>query len=226
MNIKKIAIAATMLGALVMPSLAADLPQRPVYKAPAIAPAFNWSGFYLGVYGGYAFGSGDTDGFNGGMAGGTIGYNWQAPGSMWVFGIEGDGGWTDFGDSLTAVGPGVAVTVASEAQATATLRARLGAAFDRTLVYVTGGGAWARNEISVSATAGGFTTGISDTQNHFGYAVGAGIEHAFAPNWSAKVEYLYLGLGSETYFSSLGGVSSGDIDAHTIKLGLNYRFGR
>jgi outer membrane immunogenic protein len=224
MNITyKLAAAAALLGAAMLPVAAADLPQRPVYKAPAIAPAFNWTGFYLGVYGGYAFGTGDTDGFNGGMAGGTIGYNWQAPGSMWVLGIEGDGGWTDFGDSASVTAGGITATIASEAKATATLRARLGAAWDRTMIYATGGGAWVRNEISLSVAVPGVgAAGISDTQNHFGYAVGAGIEHAFMPNWSAKVEYLYFGMGSENYFNT---VPSGDLNFHTVKVGLNYRFG-
>jgi outer membrane immunogenic protein len=225
MTIRKLAIAAALIGAALLPASAADLPRGPmVTKAPVMAPAFNWTGFYLGVYGGYAFGSGDWDGADGGMAGGTIGYNWQAPGSMWVFGIEGDGGWTNFGDSVTVTAGAVTATAFTEAEATATLRARLGAAWDRTLFYVTGGGAWIRNEIGVNvAVAGIGAAGISDTQNHFGYVVGGGIEHAFLPNWSAKVEYLYFGMGEETYF---GVVNSGDINFHTIKFGLNYRFGR
>ena len=143
---------------------------------------------------------------------------------MWVFGIEGDGGWTDFGDSAAATFGAAAFTAASEAQATATLRARLGAAVDRTLFYITGGGAWVRNEVTLGvAVAGLGAASASDTQNHFGYVVGGGIEHAFLPNWSAKVEYLYFNVGGETYF---GAFYSGDIDAHTVKLGLNYRFGR
>jgi outer membrane immunogenic protein len=222
MTIRKFAIAAALIGAAILPAPAADLPARPAYRAPVVAPAFNWTGFYLGVYGGYAWGTSDTDGFNGGIAGGTIGYNWQAPGSMWVFGIEGDAGWTNFGDSLTVIAPGIAATLSSEAEATATIRGRLGAAWDRTMLYVTGGGAWIRNEISVSVATAGVVLGASDTRNHFGYVVGAGIEHAFLPNWSAKVEYLYFNTGSETYF---GAVDVGDLSAHTIKVGLNYRFG-
>ena len=207
-----------------LPAIAADMPARPAYKAASVvAPAFNWTGFYLGLNGGFAFGAGDGDG--GGIFGGTIGYNYQAPGSWIVFGIEGDAGWTNYGNSITATSGALTVTASAEAQAVATLRGRIGAAFDRSLVYVTGGGAWLRNEVSVSATAGGFTVGASDSQNHFGYAVGAGIEHAFAPNWSAKLEYIYLGLGSETYFSSIGGgIASGELNAHTIKAGINYRF--
>jgi outer membrane immunogenic protein len=223
MKICRILTALGLLACAAYPAAAADLPRSaPAYRAPVMAPIFNWTGFYLGVYGGYAFGSGSTSGFDGGLAGGTIGYNWQAAGSPWVFGIEADGGWTIFGDSASATVGGVSVSVFSEAQATATLRGRLGYAWERTMLYVTGGGAWARNEIGLNvAVAGVGAAGISDTQNHFGFAVGGGFGQAFAPNWSAKVEYLYLGLGSETYF---GAVNSGDIDVHTIKAGLNYRF--
>jgi outer membrane immunogenic protein len=203
---------------------AADIPPAQPYRAPAMVPAsFNWTGFYLGAYGGYAFGAGDVSGFDGWMAGGTIGYNYQPVGSAFVFGIEADGGWTNFGDSTTFIAPGVVFTASSEAKATATLRARFGAAFDRTLVYVTGGGAWLRNEISLGlAIAGVGAIGATDTRNHMGYAVGGGLEYAFTPNWSVKAEYLYLGLGSENYFSI---VPSGDVNIHTVKLGLNYRFG-
>jgi outer membrane immunogenic protein len=220
-----LAAAAVLLGASVS-AQAADLPAR-AYKAPPVAVSYNWTGFYLGVMGGYAFGSGDFSNASGGVAGGTIGYNWQAPGSSFVFGLEGDLGWTNFGDSVSATAGGATATIASEAHAVATFRARLGAAFDRTLVYVTGGGAWARNEVSASVAIPsiGVAAGVSDSQNHFGYVVGAGIEHAFTPTWSGKIEYNYLGLGSETYFQSFGGLSSGDVNIHFIKAGLNYRFG-
>ena len=223
MTIRKLAIAAALIGAALLPASAADLPRGPmVARAPVIAPAFNWTGFYLGVYGGYAWGSGDTDGFDGGMAGGTIGYNWQAPGSMWVFGLEGDAGWTNFGDSLTVTSGGVTATAFSEADVTATIRARLGAAWDRTMVYATGGAAWVRNEIGINvAVAGVGAAGISDTQNHFGYVVGAGIEQAFLPNWSAKVEYLYLGLSQPTVLPA--SVSSG-FPSNVMRLGVNYHF--
>jgi outer membrane immunogenic protein len=204
---------------------AADLPARDTYRAPVMVAAYNWTGLYVGVVGGYAFGSNDISNFNGGFAGGTIGYNWQPVGSSFVFGVEFDGGWSNFGDSSSVTVGGITFTASSEAQAIATLRARLGAAFDRTLVYVTGGGAWARNEISASAAGAGIAVGVSDTQNHFGYVVGAGLEQAFG-QWSGKIEYNYLGLGSENYFSSIiaGGLASGDINVHLVKAGLNYRF--
>ena len=127
----KLAAVAAFLGMAALPAAAADLPQRPVYKAPMVAPAFNWTGFYLGVYGGYAFGTGNTDNFDGGIAGGTIGYNWQGLGSPWVFGLEADGGGPTSATPITGTAGGVAVTASSEAKAMATFRARVGYAWDR-----------------------------------------------------------------------------------------------
>lgn len=227
MKSRMLAVAAIVT--TVLPAAAADIPIATSVRAPVIhrPTIFNWTGVYIGVMGGYAKGAGDSEDLDGGFAGGTLGYNWQAPGSPLVVGIEGDGAWTNFGQSVSATAGGVVVTASTEAKAIATVRARLGYAFDRSLIYVTGGGAWARNEIAVTAAVAGLTAGITDTKNHTGYAVGGGFEVAFMPNWSAKVEYLYLGYGSKDYFQSqLGvGVASGDLDIHTIKVGVNYRFG-
>jgi outer membrane immunogenic protein len=104
-----------------------------------------------------------------------------------------------------------------------TARGRLGAAFDQVLVYGTGGFAWARNELSGSFGP----LSISDTQTHFGWTAGGGIEVALNYNWSVKAEYLFAHLGSENYFANIvpGGVASGDAEFHLIKGGINYRFG-
>jgi outer membrane immunogenic protein len=77
----------------------------------------------------------------------------------------------------------------------------------------TGGGGWGHFKVS----AGPF----SDSAWLSGWTAGAGIEYAFMPNWSAKVEYLHYGFGSETFF---GALSSGNLDVNTIKAGINYRF--
>ena len=75
------------------------------YKAPAYVAQYNWTGFYLGINGGGAWGDSDWNGFavsnspSGGMIGGTAGYNWQGAGSPWVFGLEGDIDWTNIKDS-------------------------------------------------------------------------------------------------------------------------------
>ena len=79
---------------------AADLPARPYAKAPAavMSPAYNWSGFYIGAMGGYGWG---TDAGSGGFGGGTVGYNWQLPGSQFVFGVEVDAAGASIKDSFT-----------------------------------------------------------------------------------------------------------------------------
>jgi outer membrane immunogenic protein len=83
-----LATAALILGAHF--AHAADLPPGPAVKAPPPAPAFNWTGFYIGAHVGYAFGAGDNDNLSGGFGGGQIGVNWQAPGSVFVLGVEAD----------------------------------------------------------------------------------------------------------------------------------------
>jgi len=83
-------------------AVAADLPRAMPARAPAYIPiGYNWTGFYLGINGGYAWGRSHWNSFgsssdpSGAMVGGTAGYNWQAAGSPWVFGLEGDLDWTN-----------------------------------------------------------------------------------------------------------------------------------
>jgi outer membrane immunogenic protein len=102
-----------------------------------------------------------------------------------------------------------------------TARGRLGYAWDRFMLYGTGGFAWAEND----ATVTGPGIAVSQSQTHTGWAAGAGIEWAFADRWSAKVEYMHLDLGSETYASNILGGVSVDTQLDTVKFGVNYRFG-
>jgi outer membrane immunogenic protein len=192
---------------------AADLRRAPPPMMTPV-PVWSWTGFYAGLSAGYAFDAGNTVAdLDGWFAGGQIGYNWQH--GNWVFGVEADLFGGDIGESARAFG----FAVSSDVNVFGTLRGRIGYAIDRVLLYGTGGFAWARNEISV------FGPGIalSSSETHTGFAVGGGVEWAFAPNWSAKAEYLYLGLGSANYF---GVVPSGDADFHTFKVGVNYLFYR
>jgi outer membrane immunogenic protein len=200
-KMKKILLSGVALAALfaAAPAQAADVPvrqQQPYYKA-APAPVFNWTGFYFGGHVGYGWGdtaasiTGEVDGFTGGL---QAGYNWQFS-RNWVFGIEADITGTDMNDPLP-----------THVDYLGTLRARVGYAWDRTMLYGTGGLAFNRSSV----------TGLHDTDT--GYALGAGIEWAFAPNWSAKVEYMYYS------FDNTGPVAT-DLDVSTIKLGVNYRFG-
>ena len=211
---------------LVTPASAADI-ARPVYKsAPVVMmQAYNWSGFYIGVHGGYGWGDGNTNLFgvsdssdiSGWFGGGQIGWNWQAAGSPWVLGIEADLSGGDIGDSSNVLG----VTIESKLDLFGTVRGRLGYAWDRVMVYGTGGYAWGKNEISFSAL--GVT--LADDRDHSGWVVGGGVEWALIDNWTAKIEYQYLMLDSETYFPSILGGFDADADIHTVRVGLNYRWG-
>jgi outer membrane immunogenic protein len=201
---------------------AADIPARPYAKAPAavMSPAYNWSGFYIGAMGGYGWG---TDSGSGGFGGGTVGYNWQLPSSQFVFGVEVDAAGASIKDSFTEdFGGGLLVTTESKINSFASVTGRAGFAMDAALIYAKGGYAWANNKASISAPAVGLA--FSDSHTHSGYTIGGGLEYMFAPNWSAKGEYMFTSLGGETY--NFGGVplDSGNIDFHTIKVGVNYHF--
>jgi outer membrane immunogenic protein len=204
---------------------AADMQARP-YKAPPpppmVSPAYNWSGFYIGAMGGYGWGSGDSDG-SGGFGGGTVGYNWQFPGSQFVFGIEVDAAGASITDSFTEdFGGGVLLTQDNKINALGSVTGRAGFAMDALLLYAKGGFAWGNNKSTVSIPAIGAS--FSDSHTHTGYTVGGGLEYLFTPSWSAKAEYMYTSLGGETY--NFGGVpfDSTNVDFHTIKVGVNYHF--
>jgi outer membrane immunogenic protein len=221
-KVKKVLLTTTALIALGMaPAAAADLAARPYTKAPAVPVAvYNWTGFYIGGFGGYASENTDaTPKMSGGFAGGTIGYNWQT--NNFVFGLEADGGWADINASATGVvavgGLLIPATATSRIDALGTVRGRLGFAVDKVLFYGTGGYAWIDNKISVT------TLGLTASESHFhsGWTVGAGIEAFFAPQWSVKGEYLFRSLGSENY----AGVPSGTLELHSVQIGVNYHFG-
>ncbi|MGY4308594.1 outer membrane immunogenic protein [Bradyrhizobium sp. USDA 4369] len=224
---KKILLATVALAALAAPAAAADLAARPTYtKAPVAPPVLTWTGFYIGAMGGYA--SQTDDGIKGGFAGGTIGYNWQQ-GAV-VFGIEADAAWADInrsaaGIATTAAGVPFAVTASAKIQDWGTVRGRIGYAFGPTLLYATGGYAWADTKLGITVP-GAFST--SDSQIHSGWVVGAGAEWMFAPQWSLKGEYLYKSFDSKNYtFNALGAsvtAASGNFDIHSVQVGVNYHF--
>ena len=157
-------------------------------------PGYNWTGFYLGINGGGAWGDSDWNAFfagnrpSGGMIGVTAGYNWQGAGSPWVFGLEGDIDWAFIDDSFACP---VGLACQTKNNWLGTFRGRVGYSFDRIMPYITGG--LAVGDIEANRT--GFI-GASDT--NAGWTIGAGVEAAIAGNWSAKVEYLYTDLGSMT----------------------------
>jgi len=211
---KKILLTTVGLAALGMaPAIAADLPARTYTKAPAaVAPLYNWTGFYIGAMGG--FGKEDASDFalSGGFGGGTAGYNWQT--GQFVFGIEADAAGADISSSFAV--PGL-VSAEDKIRALGTVRGRFGVAYEQILFYGTGGFAWADER--ASASAAGVT--LSDTKTRTGWTAGAGAEWMFLPHWSVKAEYLYRSFGSETIF---GGLDTGTLNIHSGQVGVNYHF--
>lgn len=224
---KKVLLASVALIALTSAASAADLAARPYTKAaPIVSPAYNWTGFYAGVHGGYGWSdevtvgitgvgtvTGSTSDIKGGFGGGQIGYNWQLAPS-WVWGIEADAA----GASIKyGFDDGAGDSIESKIRAFGSVTGRIGYSVDNLLIYGKGGWGWADNRIS--GTVAGVGT-ASDTQFHSGWTVGGGLEWGFAPAWSAKVEYQYYDFGHETYFNA---VEFGE-KIHTIKGGINYHF--
>lgn len=209
-------------------------------SAPAFSnpPPVSWTGIYLGLNGGFGFGTsawsdrvtgGSTGTFttSGFVFGGTLGGNDQI-GAL-VFGIEADGAWSDLGGSGTFT---TAALCAGGCRTTntwlTTVRGRLGYAFDTILVYGTGGVAFGdvRANFSNDAISGAIETG---------WTAGAGVEVAFAPNWTAKFEYLFVDLanGACTTDCVIQNPAGPPIipniavkfDESIARAGINYRFG-
>jgi outer membrane immunogenic protein len=183
---------------------------------------FTWSGIYIGVNGGYGFGQSNwtnpagstgnfsTDGF---LVGGTIGGNYQW--NQFVLGIEADGDWTNLSGNVSC-GPGLAFTCTTQGDWLATVRGRAGYAFDRFLVYGTGGAAFGNLQAG--------STGSFDTATQTGWTAGGGVEFAFTPNLTAKVEYLYVDLGSMTCNINCQFNTSVSLTENVVRAGINYKF--
>jgi outer membrane immunogenic protein len=253
--------------ALASPALAADLPAEPSYKAaPLIVPTYDWTGFYIGVNGGYSWGksantftitgfpafTGSTH-LNGDVFGGQAGYNWQVNNS-WVVGIEADvqganQKGTDTPPPIVATNcvGGIFCTTTSNGVSMdqtlnwfATARARVGfVPWDHLMLYVTGGGAF--GEVAATATANamttisffGTTTAISSANfanRRAGWTAGGGAEWVISGPWTAKLEYLFVDLGSYSNTVPVNPlVPSTAINSHVtdniVRVGINYRFG-
>jgi len=217
---------------------AADL-TTPYEPVPAPAPAFSWTGVYIGAHGGYSwadFTSEPTDAYgglkpDGWFGGGQAGYNYQFSNNV-VLGIEADASFGSQKDDIsTLLGDPLenafALDYSTKIDSFGTVRARAGYAIDRFLPYVTGGLAWANAELDFhrSVTADGTVVvdnSASDKQTFTGWTLGAGLEYAVTNNVTAKVEYLYADLGSKDF--DLGTPVRADLTTQTVKFGINYKF--
>jgi outer membrane immunogenic protein len=211
------------------PAFAADLTARPYTKAPAYtAPQaiYNWTGFYIGGHVGGAFAGGNSlQGSDGRFLGGVQGgFDYQFA-NNWVIGAEAQYSWLTGNSSSGVLLPGGALVNGNTDQL-GSVTGRLGYALGPTLLYAKGGYAW-RDSPNYGVSFGGTPVTFTTDGNHRdGYTLGAGLEYMFNPNWSAKVEYQYYNFGSTTFTSpaSIAGARFQD-DEHTVKAGLNYRFG-
>jgi outer membrane immunogenic protein len=225
---KKLSASAAVLVALAAPAAAADMPAHTYTKAPAYTPPqliYNWTGFYIGGHVGGAFAGDNTvqssdARFLGGVQGG---FDYQfAP--NWVVGIEAQYSWLPTNNNGVLFPAGTLVT--SNTDQLGSVTGRVGYTWGPALLYAKGGYAWRNSNLGVSV-AGAPTAFTATGNNKDGYTVGAGLEYMFAPNWSAKAEYQYYNFGSTTFTSAPADVAGvrGRDDEHTVKVGVNYRFG-
>jgi outer membrane immunogenic protein len=258
MQLFKSALLAGVACAIAAPGFAADL-SRPVpyTKAPIAEPvsAYNWSGFYLGgnlggKWGSYdstiTTGTGQVLGFSGHgdasfVGGGQAGFMWQT--GQFVFGVEGDIDATRLHKDFVAVTGVPAPFVAGDSLALrndwqASARGRLGWAFDRTLLYVTGGGSWANIKatatfVPVPGIAGAT---VSGDRTVFGWTLGGGFDYGIAPGWSLGVEYRFTRYENDNNGNSFGLLTtttaglttpltvSRSLDTNELTARVNYHF--
>jgi outer membrane immunogenic protein len=230
--------AVAIVTALSGPGFAADLPR----KAPAYAPApvaipITWTGFYFGGHLGY--GTSKFHGFTSSLDfPGTVtpkgfavglhaGYNWQvAP--QWVVGIEGDVTATPFGKRVALSCANCTSGLTGELHGLATLRARLGWAFDRTLIYATGGAAWASKTSAANSSLGG-AGNLQSSNIKSGWVAGGGVEYKFTQQFSGRIEYLYYGFNENAVdpvevANSNAPNSQGIKNAQVIRVGASWHF--
>jgi outer membrane immunogenic protein len=216
-------------------------------KAPPVVPplpVFSWTGFYVGVN---ARIGGDKVDYSllspltvppasanvnntsfGGLAGGQIGYNWQT--SNWVWGVEADIQWTNIGSKLNASAsnvlgvPNASLNASTEMSYFGTVRGRLGYAWDRTLLYATGGYAYGSEDTRLVTTPALVNFSRSHSLN--GWTVGGGLEWSPLNNISLKTEYLFTQFDRSNVFADPALFTiDNKVTSHMLRFGVNYRFG-
>ena len=243
--------AATALCLAPFTAMAADLGLRKSYLPGADTPATSaspWTGAYAGVNAGGGFGrvtdpdaGSDSEVIktSGALGGLQVGYNQQV--GNYVVGLEADYAVAKVKGHLFQSVTGVEIAgfgvsgngvIESRLESFGTIRARAGVTLNSALLFATGGYAYGRNKITASASAtitgpsGGGTgaASFSDSQWMSGWTLGGGVEYAFTPNISSKLEYLYADLGKQTVFRAtlLEGKVANKVSI--LRAGVNYRF--
>ncbi|MFN4142995.1 outer membrane protein [Aestuariivirga sp.] len=200
------------------------------------APGYDWTGFYIGANVGYGWGdteytyeglmgpssSVDFD-YDGIVGGGAIGYNWQH--DSIVFGIEADISASGISGDETRPpeeAPCYEEGCSADINWFGTGRVRVGYALDNVMPFITGGVAAVGLEGDADEGACGFvgSCGFDDTK--WGWTVGGGLELGLTESWSAKAEYLYVGVDAPDFNED--STSADDLDFSVIRVGVNYRF--
>jgi outer membrane immunogenic protein len=232
--------------AIAAPAMAADLPVA-YSKSPVLIPvAYDWSGFYIGLNGGWGtshkcwdqntgihgtfLASDGCHNATGGVAGGQIGYRFQT--GAFVYGIDLQGDWANLRGSNPSVLQGPPIVNRSYVGAFGLATAQFGYAFNTALLYVKGGGAAVSDRFKGINSVTGATFDFSgDAGIHWGAAAGAGIEYSFFPDWSVALEYdhLFMGkMGADFASSSVAIFTREDNikqSADIVTLRVNYRWG-
>jgi outer membrane immunogenic protein len=255
---KRILIGIAAVASLLATSaFAADLPVKTYTKAPVyVEPIYNWTGFYIGGNIGYSWGrsndtstltnaagtvlltTSDKSDLNGIVGGGQIGYNWQM--QSWVWGLEADIQGTDengsraytftaapiLGNNFFIPVP-IPFALNQKIDWFGTVRGRAGILVTpKVLLYATGGLAY--GQVNSSETAGLVSSVFSSSTTNVGWTVGAGIEGAIGGNWTAKLEYLYVDLGTVSASFTLPSTNVSSYSSHitdnVLRVGVNYRF--
>jgi outer membrane immunogenic protein len=237
-------VAAGLSLVLAQSASAADLSLPPPSSSSPPPSFFSWTGWYVGVNGGGGWGTTShaasvgisgipgipalsTGNFNtgGSIAGGTLGYNYQF--GHFLAGIETDLDWSNIRGTFNGTVPAVSggtFSLSSQLQWLDTTRGRVGVVWDHALFYGTAGAAFgglnatAKASAAVSGVGAAVTAG--DTQTRFGWTAGGGIEYAFNNSLSGKVEYLYVGLGSQNQIV----VDNVKFSTNVVRAGLNLHF--
>jgi high affinity Mn2+ porin len=218
------------LGTFVLagPASAADV-RLPV-KAPYLQPVFDWTGFYIGAHAG--FGGGTSRGmltdpqvstisntFSGMIGGVQAGYNWRLPSGL-LLGVESDLTFPNYltSNSVVSLLGTPRSDFIEQWDYVGTVRGRVGYASGPWLAYATGGFAYA-GERFINTPVGG--SDEKDIHVRFGWAAGAGLEYAFAPHWTARLEYLYSRFDRANILLPSGTQYSSSLDFQSVRIGLN-----
>jgi outer membrane immunogenic protein len=237
---KKFLLLAGALTALfTVPAGAADLGRpRPVYARPVVAPPvlYTWTGCYIGGNGGGLWahrdwsgisGFADSQNINGGLGGLQGGCNYQV--SQWVFGAQFDWDWTSANNN--SVNPAFPfLNDRSNIKSLGSATGRVGYAWERTLFYVKGGGAWLRSDINLLQTPGGIAS-LTDTRR--GWTIGVGGEYAFLDWLTGFVEYDYYNFrdNNNTFLCVAPGCPAAALpinvttNVNVFKAGVNLKIG-